>query len=100
MRFNREVSGARFDKDTGLWTIDTAMGQKYRARHFVLASGPLHEPQIPNIKGLDSFKGKVMHSAQWDKSYDMEGKKVVSIGTCRSALQYFPEIAPDVEQFV
>ena len=98
MRFNREVNGARFDKDTGLWNINTTKGERYQARHFVLASGPLHEPQFPNIKGLDSFKGKVMHSAQWDKNYDLKGKKVVSIGTGGSAIQYCPEIAPEVEK--
>ena len=98
IRFNSEVTGAHFDKDSATWTVETADGERFVCRHFVLASGPLHVPQIPNIKGLETFRGKVMHSAQWDKDYDLKGKKVVSIGTGGSAIQYCPEIAPDVEQ--
>src|SRR5690606_5687899 len=63
---------------------------------FVLASGPLHVPNIPDIKGLSDFQGKVMHSAEWDQDYDLAGKRVISIGTGGSAIQYCPEIAPKV----
>ncbi|MBI5335019.1 MAG: NAD(P)/FAD-dependent oxidoreductase [Burkholderiales bacterium] len=97
-RFGREVVGARFDEATGLWTIKASTGETIQCRHWVLATGPLHVPAIPNIKGLDSFKGKVMHSAQWDHGYDLAGKRVVSIGTGGSAIQYVPEIAPKVKQ--
>lgn len=97
-RFHQDVTSARFDESTGLWTVGTAAGENYVCRHFVIASGPLHVPQIPNIKGLDTFKGKVMHSAQWDHSYNLKGKNVVSIGTGGSAIQYCPEIAPEVKQ--
>lgn len=97
-RFHQEVTAAHFDESTGLWTIGTTGGENYLCRHFVMASGPLHVPQIPNIKGLDTFKGKLFHSAQWDHSYDLKGKNVVSIGTGGSAIQYCPEIAPDVKQ--
>lgn len=98
VRFNQEVSAAQFDEKKAVWEIRTADGNLYYARHFVMASGPLHVPSIPNIKGLDSFKGKVFHSAQWDHDYDLNGKNVVSIGTGGSAIQYVPEIAPAVKQ--
>src|SRR5213082_3369369 len=39
-----------------------------------------------------------MHSARWDHSYDLHGKKVASIGTGASAIQYVPEIQPEVER--
>ncbi len=97
-RFGVEVNSAEFDEDTATWTVGTANGDTYICNHFVLASGPLHVPQIPNIKGLDKFKGKLFHSAQWDHDYDLKGKNVVSIGTGGSAIQYCPEIAPDVKQ--
>ncbi|HNL81697.1 MAG TPA: NAD(P)/FAD-dependent oxidoreductase, partial [Agitococcus sp.] len=42
IRFNTEVTGAHFDESTGLWTVTTGTGQTVVARHFVLASGPLH----------------------------------------------------------
>lgn len=98
VRFNQEVVGAVFNEETGRWTITTHTGDTYLARHWVLASGPLHVPAIPDIKGLADFKGKVMHSADWDHGYDLRGKKVASIGTGGSAIQYVPEIAPKVGQ--
>ncbi|MGH8492226.1 MAG: flavin-containing monooxygenase [Moraxellaceae bacterium] len=98
IHFNREVNEASFDEASARWTIRTSNGDTYIARHFVLASGPLHVPAVPPIRGLENFKGKVFHSAQWDHSYDLKGKNVVSIGTGGSAIQYCPEIAPDVKQ--
>ncbi|TAK75339.1 MAG: NAD(P)/FAD-dependent oxidoreductase [Aquabacterium sp.] len=98
IRFGREVTGANFDESTGLWTIRTQTGETVLTRHWVLASGPLHVPAIPDIPGLKDFKGKVMHSAQWDHGYQMAGRRVASIGTGGSAIQYVPEIAPQVDK--
>jgi cation diffusion facilitator CzcD-associated flavoprotein CzcO len=98
VRFNQEVAAARFDENTARWTIETTAGDTVICKHFVLASGPLHVPSIPKIPGLDNFKGKVFHSAQWDGDYDLTDKNVVSIGTGGSAIQYCPEIAPKVKQ--
>ncbi|MCK0155386.1 NAD(P)/FAD-dependent oxidoreductase [Alcanivorax sp. S6407] len=98
IRFQEEVNEAHFDDASGQWTVRTAAGSTIRCRHFVLASGPLHVPNKPKIKGLARFKGKVMHSAEWDHGYDLVGKKVVSIGTGGSAIQYCPEIAPKVKK--
>ena len=98
IRFNSEVSGLHFDPATGQWRVDTAGGEQYLARHVVLASGPLHVPSIPHLPGQEQFKGKIFHSAQWDHSYDLTDKHVVSIGTGGSAIQYAPEIAPKVKQ--
>jgi cation diffusion facilitator CzcD-associated flavoprotein CzcO len=96
--FNHVVSEARFDEATAKWHIKTESGQTVIARHFIMATGPLHVPSIPKIPGLENFKGKFFHSAQWDHSYDLRGKNVVSIGTGGSAIQYIPEIAPQVKQ--
>jgi cation diffusion facilitator CzcD-associated flavoprotein CzcO len=98
IHFNQEVVSAVFNEGIGKWVIKTAGGETIMARHWVLASGPLHVPAIPEIKGLEGFKGKVMHSADWDHRYDLTGKKVASIGTGGSAIQYVPEIAPKVGQ--
>ncbi|MDF3031361.1 MAG: monooxygenase, flavin-binding family [Moraxellaceae bacterium] len=98
VHFGQEVCEAHYNDDTGRWTLRTRRGDTIDCRYFVLASGPLHVPHIPAIKGLDKFKGKVMHSSQWDHGYNLHGKSVVSIGTGGSAIQYCPEIAPDVKQ--
>ena len=52
----------------------------------------------PNIEGLSSFKGKLMHTARWDKSYDVKGKRVAVIGAGSSAAQVIPSIQPDVAE--
>lgn len=98
VRFGQTVTEARFDEATARWTIKTESGNTVVARHFIMATGPLHVPSMPKIPGLENFKGKVFHSAQWDHDYDLRGKNVVSIGTGGSAIQYVPEIAPDVKQ--
>jgi cation diffusion facilitator CzcD-associated flavoprotein CzcO len=97
-RFNTEVTAAHYDQETAYWTLTFQDGDTLKCKFFVLASGPLHVPQIPTFKGIENFKGKVFHSAQWDHSYDLSGKNVVSIGTGGSAIQYIPEIAPVVKQ--
>jgi cation diffusion facilitator CzcD-associated flavoprotein CzcO len=98
IRFGEEVNEAEFDAGAACWRIRTRQGHHYVARHFVLASGPLHRPAIPGIPGLDRFEGEVFHSARWNHGYDLEGKRVASIGTGGSAIQYCPEIAPRVER--
>lgn len=98
IRFKQFVNAAHYDEATARWTIRTQSGDTIVARHFIVATGPLHVPSIPKIPGLENFKGKVFHSAQWDHDYDLNGKTVVSIGTGGSAIQYVPEIAPTVKQ--
>ena len=64
----------------------------------VTGTGPLVEPKLPDFPGLADFEGPTMHSARWDHAVDLRGKRVASIGTGASAIQYVPAIAPDVEQ--
>lgn len=92
-RFNSEVVGAHFDPATALWTLNLKGGDVVYCQHWVLATGPLHVPSIPDFPGLENFKGKVIHSSRWDHDYDMSDKRVVSIGTGASAIQYVPEVA-------
>lgn len=98
IRFNQEVTGAHFYEEEGRWILTTRAGDTILAKHWVLASGPLHVPALPDIPGLERFKGKVFHSARWDHQYDLTGKRIASIGTGGSAVQYLPEIAPKVKQ--
>lgn len=98
IRFGHEVVSAAFDEATGRWTITTATGACFLCRYWVLATGPLHVPAMPDIEGIGRFQGKVMHSACWDHDYDLEGKRIASIGTGGSAIQYVPEIAAKAER--
>jgi len=87
VRFGEQVESAHFDATSGRWRVGTKSGLELSARHFVLATGPLHVPQVPSIPGLESFRGTVFHSARWDHGYDLHGKRVASIGTGGSAIQ-------------
>lgn len=48
----------------------------------------------PAIKGREAFEGKMLHSANWDNSVDLRGKKVAVIGSGSSAVQIVPNIQP------
>src|SRR3954468_5750741 len=97
VRTGHEVTAAAWNEDERLWELETSEGP-LRAHVIVGAMGPLTEPKIPDIPGLEGFQGKTMHSARWDHDYDLKGKRVASIGTGASAIQYVPAIQPDVEQ--
>ena len=91
-----EVTGAEYDDATGTWRVSTASGPPITARAVVAGMGPLHLPKIPEISGLERFQGTVFHSAEWDHTCDLTGKRVAVIGTGASAIQFVPQIAPEV----
>ncbi|UVO10966.1 NAD(P)/FAD-dependent oxidoreductase [Mycobacterium sp. SVM_VP21] len=66
------------------------------ARFLINASGVLTTPNLPDIAGVDTFAGVTIHTARWDHSQDLTGKRVAVIGTGASAVQVIPEIAPIV----
>ncbi|MFT4519120.1 MAG: 4-hydroxyacetophenone monooxygenase [Halioglobus sp.] len=99
-RFSTEVTGAVFDEAESLWTVSTVDGngntEQYVVNSVISAVGQLNRPTLPDIPGIDSFKGKSCHSADWDHSIDCTGKSVVVVGSGASAFQLVPTIAPDV----
>jgi cation diffusion facilitator CzcD-associated flavoprotein CzcO len=96
-RFNTKVLGASFDDATNLWHIETDSADRVTARFLINAGGVLTTPNLPDIAGVDSFAGVTMHTARWDHSQDLTGKRVAIIGTGASAVQVIPEIAPIVK---
>ncbi len=97
IRFNKEVANATFDDDTNQWTVTTTDGDSFTADIVITATGQLNQPAWPNIPGMETFTGKVFHSARWDHNYDLDGKSVGVIGTGASAIQFVPEIVPRVK---
>jgi cation diffusion facilitator CzcD-associated flavoprotein CzcO len=93
IRFNTKMVSAEFDDGSGRWLLTTDSGETIRARVLVGAFGPLHQPALPDLPGLDRFTGRTFHSAQWDHGYDLMGKRVAVVGTGASAIQFVPEIA-------
>ncbi|MET7441061.1 flavin-containing monooxygenase [Streptomyces sp. NPDC005496] len=97
LRFDSEVKVMRWDDEKLHWEIETASGT-LTADLVVSATGPLSDPKIPDVPGIDTFPGKVFHSARWDHDYDLRGKRVAMIGTGASAIQIVPSIQPEVER--
>lgn len=97
MRFNVAVAGARWDERAQQWVLRTATGETFLARYLLTATGFLSQPNRPDIPGIDSFAGKVIHTAAWDDDYQLEGKRAAVIGTGATAVQLIPEIAPRLD---
>jgi cation diffusion facilitator CzcD-associated flavoprotein CzcO len=93
IRYGCAVERMEWDDAIGRWRIATAAGEMYTARAIVSGIGALHVPSIPEIPGADGFAGAAFHSAQWDRSCDLAGKRVAVVGTGASAIQFVPEIA-------
>ena len=93
IRYGAEVRSARFDDRTGLWTVYLASGERVIARFLISAQGALTLPKIPEIQGLESFVGPVMHTAQWNPDFDARGKRIAVIGNAASGVQVIPQLA-------
>lgn len=100
IRFGTEVTEAVFDEAHGRWEVRTSAGETYRPRVLVAATGQLNRPYIPDIPGREDFRGTAFHSARWDHSHDLRGRRVALIGNAASAVQIAPEIAPIVDRLV
>ncbi|MGE0487228.1 MAG: flavin-containing monooxygenase [Gammaproteobacteria bacterium] len=97
IRFNEAVPHVEF-KD-GRWHIRTSTGREDVADFLVAATGVLHHPHVADIPGLDSFAGACFHSAQWDHSVPLEGKRVGVIGTGSTAIQITSALVDTVGRF-
>jgi cation diffusion facilitator CzcD-associated flavoprotein CzcO len=93
IRFGAEVREARWDEGAQRWRLDTAQGP-LTARVVISATGPLSEPCWPDIPGLDTFSGKLFHSARWEHDHDLDNERVAVIGTGASAAQFIPHVQP------
>ena len=97
IRFDCEVLSMRWDGEREHWEIETGQGT-ITAGVAISAVGPLADPAIPDLPGLDSFRGKVFHSAHWDHDHDLNDREVAVVGTGASAIQFVPEIQPRVKR--
>jgi cation diffusion facilitator CzcD-associated flavoprotein CzcO len=97
LRFGHEVLAADWDEDRQRWEIESA-GGRFTADILISAAGALADPVIPSLPGLDRFQGRVFHSARWDHDHDLRGRQAAVIGSGASAIQFVPEIQPQVER--
>ncbi len=96
IRFETRVEELRWNAADASWDVRLAGPDgrtQTRAHAVISAVGQLNQPRYPDLPGLDRFAGKTFHSARWDHSVDLRGKRVAVIGTGASSFQFVPEIA-------
>lgn len=98
--FNTQVTSAHFEDDANCWRVTLSNGNVVRSRFLVTAVGPLSATRMPDIPGIDGFKGQSFHSSRWPRDdkdgpliNDFTGKRVGLIGTGATGVQIIPVVA-------
>jgi cation diffusion facilitator CzcD-associated flavoprotein CzcO len=89
--FGTELEHAAWDDDAQRWRCRTSSGEIV-SRTLVTGTGSLSEPRLPDVEGIGSFAGPLFHSARWDHSTELAGRRVAVVGTGASAIQIVPEL--------
>ncbi|KAL2853502.1 hypothetical protein BJX68DRAFT_264970 [Aspergillus pseudodeflectus] len=96
IRFRHTIRSAVWEEDKGKWVLEVENSEgrlRDEVDVFVNAGGVLNNWKWPNIPGVNTFQGKLIHSARWDQEYDFTGKNVAVIGIGSSGIQIVPELA-------
>jgi 4-hydroxyacetophenone monooxygenase len=104
VRWRSEVERAVWDESSAQWHV-TFRGPddrvETRSANVVISGvGILNRPLIPELPNLEKFRGPVFHSAQWDHSVDLHGKRVALVGAGASGFQIAPAIAGKVDELI
>ena len=100
IRFGMEVTSAVYDDAKASWTLTFGNGEAVEADVVIAASGVLHHPKLPDIPGLDTFKGPAFHTARWNDSAPIEGARVGLIGCGSTGIQIVTALAGKVDKLV
>jgi cation diffusion facilitator CzcD-associated flavoprotein CzcO len=96
VRTGTTVAAATFDEPTATWRLDLvdASGSgTLEADAVVFACGQLNRPHVPDVPGVETFAGPSWHSARWDHTVDLVGRRVAVVGSGASAIQFVPPVA-------
>ncbi|MFT5604900.1 MAG: cation diffusion facilitator CzcD-associated flavoprotein CzcO, partial [Paracoccaceae bacterium] len=98
IRFNEEIVSCAFAK--GQWQLQTRSGIRDTADIVIAATGVLHVPRMPNIPGMDCFKGDIFHTARWDHRVVLDGKRVGVVGTGSTGVQIICALSTRAQKLV
>ncbi|PLN84627.1 FAD/NAD(P)-binding domain-containing protein [Aspergillus taichungensis] len=100
MQFETEMTSATWNESTGRWAVTCCSGSGedviVHARYLVNSLGLLSKANYPDIAGLSSFAGDLVHTARWPEELNLQGKKVGIIGNGSTGTQVMTAIAPIV----
>ncbi|HSP78367.1 MAG TPA: NAD(P)/FAD-dependent oxidoreductase, partial [Myxococcaceae bacterium] len=101
--FQTSITGLHWDEDAARWIVSTDRNDRIRARFVCMAIGSLHQPKLPDIPGIDTFRGHTFHTSRWDYAYTggdssggltgLRGKRVGIVGTGATGVQVIPHLA-------
>ena len=95
--FNTTVTDASWNEETSTWQLRTEDAQgneeNIESRVVFAASGLFSTPRLPDIKGIESFRGEMFHTTDWNHDYDYTGKRVALIGTGCTGSQLLRDLA-------
>lgn len=92
LAFNTDVKKAAWNAKTAVWEIEATDGRRWTSRFVNWAGGILSTPAVPQLEGLDSFQGEMLHATHLHKGIDLEGKSVAVVGSGASAIQVVPYV--------
>lgn len=92
-RFGREVETCRWRESDARWEVRCRTGESFAAALLIVCVGQLNRPAYAEAPGRDTFLGAQFHSARWDASASIAGRRVGVIGNGASAIQIVPEVA-------
>ncbi|KAH6692485.1 hypothetical protein F5X68DRAFT_250704 [Plectosphaerella plurivora] len=94
IRYNSKVTSATWSAEAGTWTVEVQGSSPIVSEILVNACGILNDYKMPDIPGLATFAGSVLHTAAWDPSVQLGGKRIAIIGSGASAVQVLPQVQP------
>jgi cation diffusion facilitator CzcD-associated flavoprotein CzcO len=93
MQFNTRVDKAHWMADGRCWKLMDQNGRTYTSRFLITGIGLLSNPTLPNIPGVQDYKGEAFHTSRWPHDADVTSKNVGIIGVGATAIQIIPELA-------
>lgn len=99
IHFDTEMLECRWDGAAGHWVVETSKGT-YTAKILISGTGHLADSHLPAIEGIETFTGALFHSAGWDHSVDLEGKRIGVVGSGASAIQIVPQMQKIASELV
>jgi cation diffusion facilitator CzcD-associated flavoprotein CzcO len=98
LHFEHEARRCEFRE--GRWHLDFSNGYQDQAHIVIAATGVLHHPRYPDIEGMESFTGALFHTARWDHSVKLKGKRVGVVGNGSTGVQIISALVDEVSQLI
>lgn len=97
IELDTSVTAARWDAGKRRWSVSIERGdgaaETFDTNVVISASGLFSTPNLPDIPGIEEYRGKMFHTTAWDHGYDYDGKRIALIGTGSTGSQLMPDLA-------